>query len=307
MGQVFERWDVTDWVETRDEPVGETTKYWLRPPDSDTPEDEWLWKVVKVEATGLERVLGHDWSERVATEVARRLDIPASCVQLAYRGNSRGVVSQTFAPHTSGLQLSNASLLLPNVVPGYDGKMKREVPGYTLDAAFEVLLPYGPPVGAPDEIPDGASAFAGYLMLDAVVGNQDRHHDNWGVIDAQGGERRIAPAFDQASCLGYQAPETAKEAHLVRGDVQSWARRGRSNHFEGRPNLVCHAVDALLRVPSEAAESWVGRLASIADGEWETMVEAVPDDLMSQVDRSFAVEVIRVNKRRVLDEWQHRS
>lgn len=261
----------------------------------------------KTETTGLQRTLGHDWSERIATQVARTLEIPSSRVELAHRHGARGVVSQSFAPRKSGLQLSNASLLLPNVVADYDARKKREVPGYTLEAAFAVLTGYGPPIGAPSEIGDGSSAFAGYLMLDAVVGNQDRHHDNWGVIIGQRGERRIAPSFDPASCLGYQAPEVAKEQYLARGDVALWARRGRSNHFEGRPNLVSHAVNALLRVPRTAADAWVARLSSVADDAWEPMVDAVPTGLMSQADRRFAVEVLRLNKRRVIDEWHARS
>lgn len=73
-------------------------------------------------------------------------------------------------------------------------------------------------------------------MLDAVIGNQDRHHDNWGVIDTQDGARYLAPAFDLASCLGYQALAERKLRDLDRGDVASWAKRGRSNQFDGRPN-----------------------------------------------------------------------
>ncbi len=303
----YARWDVSDWEEVRDEPVGITTKYWLRPPGVDDEAEEWLWKKAKEETSGRRRILGHDWSERVATAVANRLGIPASRVELATREGLRGVVSKTFAPHNSGLQLSNASVLLPNVVDGYDTLKKREVARYDLDAAFAVLAPYGPPPGAPDGIADGASAFVGYLMLDAVIGNQDRHHDNWGVIDTHDGGRYLAPAFDLASCLGYQAPGDRKLRDLHRGDVESWARKGRSNHTDGRPNLVIHAVDALARIPRPAAQAWLDRLASVGDEEWEPMLAAVPDDLMSQVDRRFAVEILKVNRRRVLDEWQNRT
>jgi hypothetical protein len=55
--------------------------------------------------------------------------------------------------------------------------------------------------------------FAGYLMLDALVGNTDRHHENWAVVlsmprsmeDAAANGRRVelAPTFDHASCLGF--------------------------------------------------------------------------------------------------------
>jgi hypothetical protein len=298
--------DVSRWVEVRDEPVGVTTKYWLRPPDVDNEADEWLWKEVAVEATGLRRTLGHDWSERVAAEVARRLGVPAATVELGRRHGARGVICRTFAPHGSGLALSNASELLPTVVDGYDSQRKREVPGYTLHAAFTVLDGCGPPPGAPDGMTDAASVFAGYLMLDAVIGNQDRHHDNWGVITTADGSRYLAPAFDQASCLGYQETQHRKQRLLADGTVGSWARRGRSNHFEGCPNLVDHAVNALSLVSAAAAQRWLDQLASVRDGEWTTMLERVPDDRASQVDRRFAAEILQINGRRMLDEWRNR-
>jgi len=101
--------------------------------------------------------LGHDWSERVATAVANRLGVPASRVELATRDGVRGVVSNTFAPNESGLQLSNANVPIPNFVDGYDAHKKGAVPGYTLDAAFAVLAEYGPPPGTPDGVGEGAS------------------------------------------------------------------------------------------------------------------------------------------------------
>jgi hypothetical protein len=38
----YARWDVPGWEEVRDEPVGVTTKYWLKPPGIDDEAEEWL-------------------------------------------------------------------------------------------------------------------------------------------------------------------------------------------------------------------------------------------------------------------------
>lgn len=128
-------------------------------------------------------------------------------------------------------------------------------------------------------------------MLDAVIGNQDRHHDNWGVIDTQDGARYLAPAFDLASCLGYQALAERKLRDLDRGDVASWAKRGRSNQFDGRPNLVTHAIEALIRIPQRAAREWLDRLASVGDEEWEPIAGGGPGRLdVTGVDRTFAAQ-----------------
>ena len=52
---------------------------------------------------------------------------------------------------------------------------------------------------------DGLSAwevFVGYLVLDALIGNTDRHEENWAVIVSESG-RYLAPTFDHASSLGF--------------------------------------------------------------------------------------------------------
>lgn len=298
--------DVSDWEEIRTEPIGVTAKVWLRP-DPDDEANEWLWKEVKTEHSGHRRTLGHDWSERVATDIAGQLGVPSSQVELATRRGVRGVISKNFAPRVSGLRLSNASELLPNVVEGYEAHRTGEVPGYTLEAAFDVLAPYSAHPDTPRDVHDGAATFAGYLMFDALIGNGDRHHDNWGVIDGPGDLRYIAPAFDQATGLGYQEVVEKKAARIKAANVEPWARKGRSRQFEGKPLLVDLAIDALTRIDPAAAESWAGRLASADENGWKLMLDSVPDDLLSQVDRTFAMEILTVNRRRLLDGWHNRT
>lgn len=293
---MYPLWPVTDWITEGDEYVGDSALYWLRHPATG---ESWLWKTVKQETHGLQRVLGFDWSERVATEVAHRLNIPCSHVELAERQGQRGVVVLNFAPW--GWQMSNGSLLLPNVVPGYSASRRGEVPGYTLDAVFEALDGSVAPDGSPENVRSGQEAFAGYLVLDALIGNRDRHHDNWAVLDDPNGQRWLAPAFDQASCLGYQERESRKIELLETRSVRQWVEVGRSRHFEGRPSLLELAVDAMQRVDPAARNAWADRLASISDDEWTPMLDAVPRHLLSQVDAKFAEEVLKVNRGRLLD------
>jgi hypothetical protein len=300
--------DVTDWVALRDEPRGVTTKDWLVPPDGGAADPEWLWKETAVESSGLERVLGHDWGERVAFEVATVLGVPAAVVELGRRSGRRGVVCRSFASARAGdPALANASELLPNVVEGYDPEKTGEAPGYALDSVFDVLAEVAPPAGSDPAVPDGRSAFAGILMMDALIANQDRHHDNWGVLQGQDGTAQLAPAFDQACCLGYQATADDKARRLEEGRVGDWAARGRSNQFEGRPPLVRLAHNALERIPAEVARFWLERLESVTLEQMQAVVGRVPGDLMSQVDRTFAVEVMVSNRRRILDGWHARG
>lgn len=301
----YDVWDVSDWPALDFATRGRTAKEWLIRPDGSDEEPEWLWKEVPVESSGLERSLGHDWGERVACEVAGLLGVPAHEVQLARRWERRGVVCRSFASVRAGHPvLSNANELLPNVVTGYDPSKKGEVAGYTLDAVFTVLDGVAPPAGSDTVVQNAHAAFAGVLVVDALIANQDRNHENWGVLqDRSSGEILLAPAFDQACCLGYQEREDHKERLLVTGEVDQWARAGRSNQFEGRPNLVDLALDCLARLDRSVAAFWIQRLESVTLADMEDVVQPVPDDLMSQVDRRFAIDVMYENQRRILHGW----
>ena len=45
-------------------------------------------------------------------------------------------------------------------------------------------------------------SFTGYLTFDALVGNTDRHHENWAVLT---GSQSLAPTYDHGASLGFNA------------------------------------------------------------------------------------------------------
>src|SRR5690606_14933665 len=58
---------------------------------------------------------------------------------------------------------------------------------------------------SPDASDRAKRQIGGYLVLDAVIGNTDRHHENWGILRKKTGTGYVgylAPSFDHASSLG---------------------------------------------------------------------------------------------------------
>jgi hypothetical protein len=78
--------------------------------------------------------------------------------------------------------LTHGNQLLSTLHVGYQVNTKGRVEGYDLTSIARVLEPY---VGW--QAPFGAfDCFAGLLVLDALIANTDRHHENWGVIEETG-------------------------------------------------------------------------------------------------------------------------
>ena len=87
--------------------------------------------------------------------------------------------------------LAHGNELLAARNPNYPVAEKGPVLGYDLDAIEAVLRPYGG-----SEFGLGAfESFAGYLTFDALIGNTDRHHENWAVIR---NDHCLAPTYDHA-------------------------------------------------------------------------------------------------------------
>ena len=65
-------------------------------------------------------------------------------------------------------------------------------------------------------VASASDLFAGYLMLDALIGNTDRHHENWAIIQA-GRQYCLAPTFDHASCLGFNLSDAERIDRMTPG------------------------------------------------------------------------------------------
>jgi hypothetical protein len=80
---------------------------------------------------------------------------------------------------------------------------------------------------------DPESWWGQVLAFDALIGNTDRHPDNWGLLVRLGPAPRftMAPAFDNGTSLAYELPEV----RLPHASDQNWIDRyvARGTHHAG--------------------------------------------------------------------------
>lgn len=302
--------DVSEWAEKAedpDEPLGARGSTWLVEPTTGDEEPLWIFKPVRT------RTVVHpddpewfeeDWAEYVATRIGALLDLPVAEIELAERNGRRGVISPSFVrdrahPPTFGNEL------LFRADPGYPLRARGEVPGYTPQRCLDVLDGHRPPLDAAPAFESAADAFASYMLLDALVANTDRHHENWAVLQ-HGGSSHLAPCYDLGTCLGFQLTDHERQERVETADVNrtvtAWAGRGASRTFEGRPNLV-DVAETASRPTSEATRSWLlERLAGLHDDRIAAIIATVPADRMSQWAGTFTIQVLQINRDRLLEK-----
>ncbi len=294
--------DVTRWLSASEEPLGTKPKRWLTHPETG---DRWLLKYVTYStgADGFRYQKGDDWAERVASGVAAALGVPAAHVELAVdRSPVRqlGIISKSV--------LSSASHVaepVEELVPGNEFLAQPARPGarsgYTIDAVHAALADVEAPIGSPPEF-DAWDAFAGYLVLDGLLGNTDRHEENWAVMVSPV-RRRLSPTFDHASSLGFLLSDMERSKRLATRDsgyTPEAYTRGAQTPFAGRPHPIDVAMAALDRCAMSVRDHWLSA-CSDADALVEP-IRRIPGERISEASREFAERLLRVNSARLFGQ-----
>lgn len=160
----------------------------------------------------------------------------------------------------------------------------------------------------PSLIRSALDVFAGYVMLDAWVANQDRHHENWGAIrDSE--SLRLAPTFDHGAALARNLLDSERGERLATRDknrsVAAFVLKGRSAFYgsaDQARSLELKAVFlAFAQCISTAASAWLDRLRSVeSDSVWG-ILEQVPTARMSDICKRFTMELLQINRNRLLE------
>jgi hypothetical protein len=291
--------DISDATEDISEQLGARPKFWFTGQDG----KDWLFKEIR-EGTG------EDWSEKIAAELCSLLGIPHAEYELAVYKSRRGVVTPKFLENEHRLVHGNE--LLSKWVEDYPSTQSYHVREHTLRIVFAVLkgMSVGPPLGyiGPAKIIGGPEVFVGYLMLDALIGNQDRHHQNWGLVSVPNKGIFLAPTFDHASSLGRNENDDERVRRLSTKDkgfsIDAFTEKARSAFYSG-PNQkkAMKTHDAFLysatRYPS-AATAWLSKLSLLTSKDMAGIVERVPPAIISPVASTFAKEMLNCNRKRLL-------
>ena len=149
--------------------------------------------------------------------------------------------------------------------------------------------------------------FVGFLILDAIIANQDRHEDNWAVLRAQlsTGRDLLAASYDHGSSLGHNLLDSKREAMLRnREELSAFACRGKAKRFEhsesrGPVTLVKLAAEAMEMVDPAVASWWRDRLKEFKLASIHEIIGALQG--MSPTESKFVSELLDLNLGRVRD------
>jgi hypothetical protein len=286
------------------EEMGSKRKGWVQVAGDS---ERWLFKYARL-SNG--QVTGEHWAEKVAAEVAGLLHIPHARVELATLEGSPGCISRRFPELARpGAELIHGNDLLAGAGFGYDRTKQFRQSDHTVE---NILAAISHVFSDPAEQAAAFRQMAGYLVLDAIILNTDRHHENWAIVRLMHQDGRVshemAPTFDHASSLGRNEPPDKLATWLSDPERPEWyaarsqCRGGiylRSDDAHGANPL--RLLELVARKWHEYFVPWLPQVENVhADALCDT-VDRVPSETMVQAQRDFTKALLRVTYRRVKD------
>lgn len=279
---------ITEAMILQDEPMGSKDKFWCQLPPEVVGGGRWLFKQPRQQSENIEHL-----AEKIAQEVAALLNVPCARIELADYDGIRGSISQDV--QRQGEVLVHGNEVIAGRVMGYDRTKKRRTSDHTFEHIRKAILEV-----CKGTCEEDLRQFAGYLVFDALIGNTDRHHENWALLrreSRQGVNYRLAPSFDHASSLGREMRDERRLRLLRENRLDTYIQNGPGAVYLAElgeqaisPLDLVHRL--VLSLP-DCFRPWLGALESVTSNRLDSIFERVPADWISEAQRQFAAALIR--------------
>ena len=322
--------------QSRAESRGSRRKFWI---SIEGEPSLWLLKFARPNT-------GEHWAEKIAAEIGNLIGVDCARVELADCGGELVTVCESFDPENlyelyefvseqsdwlEGEQIVVGDLDWANHVnppsfqetiflagcdvlawskEQYDVEARFGQREHNVDTIVQAVKEVFQDISDPRvaQVGDILQALASYALLDGLIGNTDRHHENWMLQIAfkdDVGRMSAAPSFDHASSLGRELRDDRRRERMNSGSVLPYLRRGRGG--------VYHDVDdrhapAPLTLAQMLCQKWpqytmrtLERIGAVDDAELWAAVDRVPTELMSETAKDFAYEVMLVSRTELLE------
>lgn len=283
------------------EDMGSKPKFWFRYQD-----EMWLFKQARANT-------GEHWAEKVASEIAALMGLPTHEALIAtYEGHLGCAVRSFLKP---GQTLVHGNELMAGTIEGYDKSKHRGQADHNFENIVATLERRFVPPLVRRKV---SLRFVGFLMFDALVGNTDRHHENWGVLqkitvnDNRDTNRLrislrigLAPTFDHASSLGRELLDEARLRMLADPmALRRYIRRGTGGIFRDAEAKKGLAPIALAEIIAQSYpqffEPWSRRIASLPGDFAQPLLDQIPEPCMSPAAKQFVLAFLSESRKMIV-------
>lgn len=283
------------------EQLGTKRKFWFQD-DVDKK-----FKLFKIGRPGT----GENWVEVVVANICELLEIPHAKYEFARWNDYLGTISENFVPEEGRLVHGNE--VLAKTYKTVDSNVNYPIDEYKVreyQLKFVCLIMKNFPAQLPLNYINEAcktcfDVFISYIMLDCLISNGDRHHENWAFI-AYKSEIYLSPTYDHASGLGCRESDEIKAKRLQSRDknyqVKHFVKRAQTPFFNKDKMLTTLEAFALCaNYEKDIALYWLQKVEALDLEKVRNIFDKIPSNLISNTSIEFAIKVLEENKIRLLE------
>ena len=275
------------------EQMGSKRKFWF---SENTTAPQWLFKYPRLGS-------GEHWAEKIAEQIALKLEIEHAEVELAVCEDEQGIISKDFTGKNSSMVHGNDFMSISDIE--YDLHKKFKQSQHTVERIFKMLSNLDFTMTPYVRENSNQFKFTKYLLFDALITNTDRHHENWGVVikhidceNFSSYEAYIAPSYDHASSLGREFTDIKRDAIRRNNGVAKYIERGHGAIFWDEKQPAPSPLELIRLCASNFPNLFTSSftiLTRIKESDFEHIISRIPDDWMSQSARLFTNDLLCYN------------
>lgn len=272
---------VDDWIKREFVSGTKEKTPWLQNPAD--PKQFAMFKETIGESTG------EAWSEKIASEIGPIIGIQTHSADIGqYSGQYGSLVWKMMDEDEERLEEGG------DIIPGFEEYRDYDRDNlvckkgfYCFQMLYDVLNHY-----------DFLEELFDMIIYDALIGNTDRHQDNFGfLLINKNKKRKFAPLYDNASSLGRELPEERMnqclqneqqfEAYINRADTYirwGWSTKRKTKHFR--------LIQELLNEYPIYVLNSIQKVKLLTDERIENIISEVPDLIMSDIQKAFVSKVL---------------
>jgi hypothetical protein len=189
------------------------------------------------------------WTEIIAYRIGCMLEVtvPPAFVAFDNTNNICGALIEWFLNYpdqTEERRVPGGDIMV-NMIPGYDRKKGAS-------HNFEIVARYLTLVDKKFKFEsDWLIFWCDMFLFDAIIGNTDRHQDNWELLWNQDQDHRVrmSPVFDNGTSLGYEILESKMDNFFIPDRMRAYISKGKHHiRWQLNDDHQCQHIEMLLQL-----------------------------------------------------------